>query len=84
METEDHTDSRPKGGRVVLSCGCEYAPAMGELSSLHVRYRTEACDPVEGFVPAVNYAVFCPKCRDVIANDLISSDEEEQDWLSSG
>lgn len=67
---------------ITLSCGCEYKETMGDLDSLYVHYRTEVCDPVEGFVNAVNSGVYCPACIEIIAVHIIDSDEEEQKWLS--
>lgn len=70
-------------GSVTLSCGCRYHAEMGFLDHLHVRYRTESCDPVEGIENAVAYAVYCPDCKEALEKEglLISTDAEEREWL---
>ena len=70
-------------GSIVLSCGCRHEDAMGDLGDLHVRYRSESCDAVDGYCNAVAYAVYCPACRGMLAREglLIVTEEEERAWL---
>lgn len=70
-------------GCIMLSCGCRHEDSMGGIDTLHVRYRTESCDPVDGFANAVAYGVWCPSCRTMLEQEglLIRSDEEELEWL---
>jgi len=43
---------------VIASCGHQCAETVA------VRYHDEVCDAVDGFIPCVVYAEFCPPCAE--------------------
>lgn len=51
-------------GRLILTCGCEYAPAMGDLDSLFRVWTDEVCtrDPDNPFVEAEISGIYCAVC----------------------
>lgn len=72
-------------GRIVLTCGHDLAPDM-ELEDTEVAYRSESCDPVDGFQRVVVHANFCPDCQkqDWFLEDRILTEAEGDEWLDGG
>lgn len=67
-------------GSITLSCG---HLAGSPYDGVPVRFASEDCIAGEGFVPAVTYAEYCPKCAEALKKDAryIATDEQEDAWL---
>ena len=67
---------------VVASCGCTVASTDDVVA---IRYSTEECYALEGFVPAVVSASYCKSCAEKASSwpEYITDDEaEEAFWRS--
>lgn len=66
---------------ITASCGHEVAD-YNDLQT--VRYASEDCDAIDGFVPCVSYAEYCARCARKARRwpEFLANDEAADEWLT--
>ena len=68
-------------GSIILSCGHKSEDYPND--AIPVRWGEFDCDAIEGFLPVVTYADYCPSCaaKAKTWDTYIETDEQEKEWF---